>query len=88
MICREFTISGRVQGVWFRAATREQAIRLRLNGHVCNLADGQVRVVACGAPDNVDALRVWLHSGPPHAEVATVVQKELPQEQFSAFEIR
>src|SRR6185295_11064341 len=43
-----FLVSGRVQGVWFRAATRERALALQLRGYARNLADGSVEVVATG----------------------------------------
>ena len=45
MAAVRFTIGGRVQGVWFRAATREQALALGLQGHANNLADGTVEVL-------------------------------------------
>jgi acylphosphatase len=61
-----------VQGVYFRAATREQALRLGLTGHARNLPDGRVEVVACGDPEALESLRAWLWSGPPQARVATV----------------
>lgn len=64
-----FLVSGKVQGVFFRASTREQAERLQLRGHARNLADGRVEVLAAGSPDAIDALERWLHHGPPHARV-------------------
>lgn len=70
--CRIFLIEGRVQGVWFRESTRQQAERLGLTGHAINRADGSVEVLACGAPEAVDALARWLHQGPPLAEVSSV----------------
>lgn len=64
--CRVF---GRVQGVWFRGSTREQAVRLGLTGHARNLRDGSVEVVACGPAEAIAALRNWLSQGPPMARV-------------------
>ncbi|MEO8802998.1 MAG: acylphosphatase, partial [Rudaea sp.] len=48
MSCARFIISGRVQGVFFRASTREQAQRLKLGGYAKNSPDGTVEVLACG----------------------------------------
>jgi acylphosphatase len=70
-ICaRRFLVEGRVQGVWFRAATREQAQRLAVTGFARNLADGRVEVVAQGEAAALDALQDWLRQGPPLARVA------------------
>ncbi|MBK5936104.1 acylphosphatase [Halorhodospira halophila] len=66
------TISGRVQGVCFRAATQEQAVRLGVTGYARNLRDGRVEVLACGPPEAVAQLREWLHQGPPAASVTAV----------------
>jgi acylphosphatase len=67
-----FLVAGRVQGVWFRAATREQALRLQLRGFARNLADGGVEVVAVGAEEALAELEQWLWQGPPLAKVASV----------------
>ena len=76
--CRLFTVSGRVQGVFFRASTAQQAARLKLTGYAINLEDGDVEVLACGTADALDRLEAWLGHGPPAANVADVrvVQKE------------
>lgn len=62
-------VSGKVQGVFFRASTREQAQRLKLRGHARNLPDGRVEVLVAGDPAAVDALAQWLSHGPPMARV-------------------
>ena len=67
-----FLVSGKVQSVFFRASTREQARRLGLRGHARNLADGRVEVVVAGDDDAVEALAQWLQRGPPMALVETV----------------
>ncbi|MFP7723512.1 acylphosphatase [Lysobacter sp. A3-1-A15] len=69
MSAARFIVSGKVQGVWFRASTREQAIALGLRGHARNLADGTVEVLAVGEPAAIDALADWLGRGPPQARV-------------------
>lgn len=72
-ICaRRFLLEGRVQGVWFRAATREQAQRLGVTGYARNLQDGRVEVVAEGEPAALDLLQDWLRHGPPLACVAAL----------------
>jgi acylphosphatase len=72
MPCAKFIVSGRVQGVFFRASTRTEAVRLRLNGYAKNLADGSVEVLACGDATALDELQRWLHKGPPVARVESV----------------
>ena len=67
-----FRIVGRVQGVYFRASTREQALRLGLRGHARNLRDGSVEVLAAGNTDALDTLATWLAHGPPMARVERV----------------
>lgn len=69
-------VAGRVQGVYYRAATAEQAQRLQLDGWVKNLADGRVEVVAAGEAEAIAALASWLWSGPPAACVSAVQVEE------------
>jgi acylphosphatase len=77
-----FLVSGKVQGVFFRAATREQAQRLGLRGQARNLADGRVEVVASGADDAIEALAQWLQHGPPMARVSGV-ERSVAEENFT-----
>ena len=65
-------MSGRVQGVFYRASTRERAQQLNCHGYARNLADGRVEVLAVGEPAAVDALVAWLRHGPPAAHVQDV----------------
>jgi len=87
MICRRFVISGRVQGVWFRASTRQQAEQLGLTGRAVNLPDGRVEVVACGAEAAVDALGAWLWRGPELASVTEVAVEQLGPQRLSGFSV-
>lgn len=70
--CRLFRITGRVQGVFFRASTRDVAVDLGITGHAKNLPDGSVEVLACGPPDALQQLANWLQHGPRMAEVENV----------------
>lgn len=65
-------ISGRVQGVGFRAFIRRHALDRGLSGYAENLDDGRVEVVAEGAKSELEDLLVKLRNGPAHAEVADV----------------
>lgn len=67
-----FLIRGKVQGVWFRASTREQARALGVRGHARNLDDGRVEVLAVGKDAAVESLAQWLRRGPPEARVDAV----------------
>ena len=74
-----FLVSGKVQGVFFRASTVREAQRLGLRGHALNLPDGRVEVLAIGNATAVDELGRWLHRGPPAARVERVDrQRETP----------
>ena len=65
-------ISGRVQGVFFRANTQKEAARLKLKGWVRNLPDGGVEAVAEGPPESLDAFVAWCRRGPELARVDDV----------------
>jgi acylphosphatase len=76
--CARFLVSGRVQGVFYRASTREQALRLGLVGSAVNLPDGRVEVRAEGESEALQELERWLHRGPPAARVDGI--ERLPAE--------
>ena len=82
-------ISGRVQGVWFRAYTKEEAERLGVKGWVRNLPDGRVEAVFEGKEDKVEEMVRWCHAGSPQAKVTQVEVIEEPfRGEFEKFEIR
>jgi acylphosphatase len=64
-----FIVSGKVQGVFFRASVREEALRLGLRGCAKNLPDGRVEVIAAGDGAALEDLAAWLRQGPPMARV-------------------
>jgi len=82
-------ISGKVQGVWYRASTAEKAVELGLNGWVKNMADGTVEAFAQGPKPNVEALIGWCWEGPRLAEVTDVqVTWMEPDAGYREFEVR
>ncbi|HEU0276969.1 MAG TPA: acylphosphatase [Rhodanobacteraceae bacterium] len=85
MPCVRFLVSGTVQGVFFRASTRERALWLGIAGYAKNLADGRVEVVASGSAAALDELDGWLHHGPPAARVGSVVREALPEQELHGF---
>jgi acylphosphatase len=72
MICKRCLVSGKVQGVFYRASTARRARELDVTGYAMNLADGRVEVLVYGEPENVLALCEWLWEGPPAAKVNDV----------------
>lgn len=78
-------VSGKVQGVWFRASTKTQAESLGLTGWVRNLSDGRVELMACGDEADVRALQAWLWEGPAIADVTDVTGDFCDCEDHDAF---
>lgn len=83
-----FVVSGRVQGVFFRASTRRMADHYGVGGWVRNLPDGRVEGVASGCAQALDAFRQWLYHGPVTAQVVNLEVTQSEFEEFSGFEIR
>jgi acylphosphatase len=82
-------ISGRVQGVFFRAETQRAAKGFNLTGWVRNMNDGRVEAVFEGEDANVDKMLAWCHQGPPHARVENDTIKEEPYTgEFRNFSIK
>jgi len=77
-ICKKCFISGKVQGVFFRVSTQEQAIANEITGYAKNLANGAVEVLLCGEQKQVEILIEWLHHGPDYAQVVTVDCQDQP----------
>lgn len=86
--CRYYRIRGRVQGVFFRASTRQEALSRNLSGWVRNLPDGDVEAVACGQSVDLEAFEAWLWEGPELARVDVVQVEERQYEDFSGFTVR
>jgi acylphosphatase len=69
-------ISGRVQGVFFRAETKDTARAFNLTGWVRNMSDGRVEALFEGKKESVDKMIAWCHIGPPAARVEKVMYVE------------
>jgi acylphosphatase len=81
-------ISGRVQGVYFRAYTRDQAVARGLSGWVRNLPDGRVAAVFEGDREKIDSMLAWCRQGPSYAAVDEVLTDWQPyQGEFQDFRI-
>ena len=80
-------IAGKVQGVWFRKYTYQEAIKLQLTGYVRNEPGGGVYVEAEGEEDQLILLLRFLEKGSPMSKVSSVNHKEAPLKKFQKFEI-
>ncbi|MES1196119.1 MAG: acylphosphatase, partial [Steroidobacter sp.] len=63
-VVRRFVVSGKVQGVFFRANSRQQAMQLDISGHARHLANGDVEVLAAGTDAAIAQLHQWLQYVP------------------------
>ncbi|MCL7944799.1 acylphosphatase [Marinobacter sp. ATCH36] len=82
-------ISGKVQGVYYRASAAEKAQQIGVTGYAQNLSDGRVKLVAEGSPAQLTSFRQWCHDGPPAAEVDMVNATEgAATGEFTGFEVR
>lgn len=81
-------ITGKVQGVYYRASAAEEARRLQLTGFVRNEPDGSVYLEAEGEEEALQQLVAWCRKGPPRARVEQVVVNEGELKHFVSFEIR
>lgn len=87
-ICLHGYVSGRVQGVFYRRHTAEQAKSRGVTGWARNLSDGRVEVFICGEQQDVEALRDWLWEGPAASEVTGVDLRETAFQQMIGFEVK
>lgn len=79
-------VSGKVQGVWFRASTKETADKLKLTGYAKNLTNGNVEIMATGEQDKIEILITYLSSGPKLAVVKDLQWQWVDPEIFINFE--
>ncbi len=71
-------VAGRVQGVFFRAFTRDEALRLGLSGWVRNRPDGSVEAIVEGEKTAVEKMLQWFYQGSPNSIVENVLATEEP----------
>ncbi len=81
------TVSGKVQGVYYRQSAKERAIELSITGTVKNLRDGSVHIIATGTKEQLDELTNWCRKGPVRAVIDTIEVKELSLQLFERFSI-
>lgn len=87
-IRRRVVVSGRVQGVAFRAHAKSAAQKLGAKGWVRNCPDGSVESVIEGMPEIVYSLIAWFQKGSPFSRVDSIkVSEEKPSGEFNDFEI-
>lgn len=72
MMCKRCLVSGRVQGVYYRATAARRAQELGIHGYARNLPDGRVEVLACGEHESVSAFVEWLWIGSSASRVTAV----------------
>jgi acylphosphatase len=87
-IARRVRVTGRVQGVFFRAWTRDEAKALGVTGWVRNDADGSVEAFVEGSDGAVAKMIALIGQGPSHANVDNVEVEEADPEGFDRFEVR
>ena len=88
MKCTHLIVSGRVQGVYFRANVKNKATQLGLKGYAKNLESGDVEVVAQGDEKKVNELVDFIKKGPGVASVTGIQVKHKEPENFKNFEVR
>lgn len=80
MVCKKCVVSGRVQGVFYRATCRRRALELGVRGYAKNLSDGRVEVLACGEAAVVRTFLEWLWEGSAASRVEAVEVFDAPQQ--------
>ena len=89
MTCRHYIVRGLVQGVFYRASTRDKAQQLGLCGWVRNLPNGDVEALACGSAEILAKLELWLYHGPPMAQVDQVtIEDAVMEPDLDDFQVR
>jgi acylphosphatase len=81
-------VTGKVQGVYFRASARETAQQLQLTGWIKNTREGAVEATVSGSSDAIAQFEAWCRKGPSGARVTQVLTESMPDQQFEKFEVR
>ena len=82
------TVTGKVQGVFYRQSTKEKALELGITGIVKNLPDGSVQIMASGTNDQLNQLVAWCKQGPPRAVVTNVQVEKIAPHAFFGFTVQ
>lgn len=82
------TVSGIVQGVYYRQSTKDKALELGIAGIVKNLPDGNVQILATGTDEQLDQLVQWCRVGPARAKVISVNVEPVNRQEFLSFVIQ
>jgi len=81
------TITGKVQGVFYRATAKDVADLTGVKGWIRNLPDNNVEITATAAEETLQKFINWCKQGPPKAKVANVIVEELEFQEFNGFRI-
>lgn len=87
-IGRHCYVTGKVQGVFYRQNTKQQALLRNLTGWVQNLEDGRVETKIFGEQEQIESMLKWLAIGPFRAKVTDLHITEIPVEPYTTFEIK
>lgn len=82
------SITGRVQGVWFRGSTRDKAKQLGIKGYVKNMPDGSVYIEAEGNEERLGDFIAWCRQGPPMANVDNVKIEDGEVKNYKVFDVK
>lgn len=82
------TITGKVQGVYYRASAKQKADELGIKGFVRNQPSGSVYIEAEATPELLEKFLAWCHQGPERAQVINVETTSAALQNFEAFEVR
>ncbi|MFI5171693.1 MAG: acylphosphatase [Chitinophagales bacterium] len=88
MVHKRIRVSGKVQGVFYRASAKRKADELDLIGWVKNDDDGTISIYVAGEEEIVNEFIEWCKTGPPMAEVSKVDVEEAEEEKLNGFEQR
>jgi acylphosphatase len=80
-------VKGKVQGVYYRQSTREQARVFQITGTVKNLQDGSVEIIATGSSEQLKQFTTWCRQGPSRAVVTDLIITPLSLQSFNDFSI-
>jgi acylphosphatase len=87
MPTRYLLVKGKVQGVFYRALAKKEAVQLGITGWIRNTANKEVETIVTGEVAALDKFESWCRTGPQLASVSEVLVEERQEEQFTAYSI-